>query len=598
MTSYRRRDDSEVRSCRVALEEPAVSTPLAVGRTGRELEAPYEVQYERLPEPFWVPLLFWLWCLVAIPYGIWRISVANYSTPFGVLLLLPEMFSLLLTLMFLGTSQKVYMPIHRPTDLSLWVVDCIIPTHLEPPDVIECTVLGALRVRGVRNVLVAANYERREIREVCERLGARYLPRGSNEHAKAGNLNNALTFTDAPFVMLLDADHIARPDMLESLMGWFDDPRVAFAQGPQLYYNSDSLLFRRFHGVPAGWSEQTMFYQVVQPSKNRWNAACFVGSSAVLRRAALDQIGGFATGTATEDIHTSIRLHAKGWKGVYTNQPVAYGLEAPSLREFYTQRRRWAAGSAGLCLRSKDSPLYARGLTFMQRFNYFNSTISHALGPLRAAQIAVPLFCITTLIPPVTTKATTFIFAAMSYFLFSGLLSYLYARGAMHFLHVEAYSYANHAAMSFGMVGMFRVQRKFVAARKNVSPNEKTWVRRYLWGVAWLGVAGATLGIIRYLGGNHSSTVVWSTFFILVNEFWMLWFLVYLWRYEAYSRHAPPPMHQQLRGLDRYHYVLNAFSGPYIMPSGIALDHPVRMTRRRVRPGREPLASTVHRGVS
>jgi cellulose synthase (UDP-forming) len=549
-------------------------------------ETEYQVEYERLPESRLMPALFWLWVAVAIPYVGWRIYVVNWHYWLGPALLVPELFGVLLTAMFLGTAQQVHMPIHRPTDMSRWVVDCLIPTHLEPPDVIECTVLAAQRVRGLRSVIVVANYERREIREVCERLGVRYLPRGSNRYAKAGNLNAGLAHSDAPFLMLLDADHIARPEMLERLMGWFDDPRVAFAQGPQLYYNTDSFLFRRFHGVPNGWSEQTMFYQAVQPSKNRWNAACFVGSSAVLRRAALDSVGGFAVGTATEDIHTSIRLHAKGWKGVYTNEPVAYGLEAPSMKELYTQRRRWAAGSAGLCLRSKDSPLWAPGLSFMQRLNYFNSTISHLLGPLRIIQIAVPLFVVVTLIPPVNVAFSWFIAIFAAYFIYSGVLAWAYSRGCMHFIHNEAYSFANHPGMSAGMYGLVRVQRKFVSSRKNGSRAERTWVRWYLWAVGIAGVLGGALGVWRFAAGNHSQTVLWSTFFIFVNEFWIMWFLLFLFAYERRTRNQPPPPYQALSGLDRYHYVLRQFSGRYVMPSGVMVDRPVKTSR--VRPGRAP----------
>ncbi|MEJ0073419.1 MAG: glycosyltransferase family 2 protein [Candidatus Saccharibacteria bacterium] len=129
-------------------------------------------------------------------------------------------------------------------------------------------------------------------------------------------------------------------------------------QSPQTFYNTHVFLFRRRPHREA-WSEQMMFYNCLQPAKNNWNAAFFVGTSAVLRRAAIDDVGGFATGTATEDIHTSLRLHARGWQSVFLPEPLAYGLEAENFKEFYKQRRRWAAGSLGLLFRSPDSPLRA-----------------------------------------------------------------------------------------------------------------------------------------------------------------------------------------------------------------------------------------------
>src|SRR3954464_3200968 len=104
--------------------------------------APYTVQYERLPESPWMPALFWLWVVVAVPFVVWRVYVVNWDYWLGPLLLLPELFGVLLTGLFLGTAQQMHMPIHRPTRLERWIVDCLIPTHNEPAHVIECTVLG------------------------------------------------------------------------------------------------------------------------------------------------------------------------------------------------------------------------------------------------------------------------------------------------------------------------------------------------------------------------------------------------------------------------------------------------------------------------
>ncbi|TDC81475.1 glycosyltransferase [Micromonospora sp. KC606] len=551
-----------------------------------ESEASYRVEYERLPEPWWMPWLFWAWVAIAVPYVPWRIYATNWANWSGPLLLACELFAIMLAALFLGTAQQIHMPIHRPTDLTRWVVDCLIPTHLEPADVIECTVIAALKVHGIREVIVLANFERPEVRAVCERLRVRYLPRGSNEHAKAGNLNVGLAYSDAPFLLHLDADYIVRPEILQRVMGWFDDPTMAFVQGPQTYYNHDSFVFRTFRRIRAGWSEQTMFYQVIQPSKNRWNAACFVGSCAVMRRAALDSIGGFATGTVTEDIHTSLRIHAKGWSSVYTNEPVAYGMEAPSFKEFYTQRRRWAAGAATIGFRSPDSPLRIPGLTLMQRINYFNSIITHAQGPLRAAFTFAPMLCLLTFAVPIHINVVWFIVVSLGFAAYSAALGWIYSRGAMHFIHNEAYLYANHPGMSMGMAGLFKVRREFVSSRKTGKRTERTWVRWYLWLLATAMLATGGYGLTLILAGNRSTAVLLATVFIVMNEFFLLWFLIPLIRYEHRGRHAPPPEYHTLTGEDRYRYVMRFYDGRYVMPSGIMVDRPVKTSR--IRPGRRP----------
>src|SRR3977135_4354738 len=98
-----------------------------------------------------------------------------------------------------------------------------------------------------------------------------------------------------------------------------------------------------------------MFYECLQPAKNCFNAAFFCGSGAVLRRSALDAVGGFATGTATEDIHTSLRLHSRGYRSLFLPERLAHGLAAWDFKEYHRQRVRWGAGSLGLLFRSADS---------------------------------------------------------------------------------------------------------------------------------------------------------------------------------------------------------------------------------------------------
>src|SRR3546814_12820583 len=78
----------------------------------------------------------------------------------------------------------------------------------------------------------------------------------------------------------------------------------------------------------------------------------FCGSCAVLRRSAIDEIGGFAVETATEDAHTALRLHRKGWNSAYVRIPQAAGLATESLR---SEERRVGKECVSTC-RSRWSP--------------------------------------------------------------------------------------------------------------------------------------------------------------------------------------------------------------------------------------------------
>jgi cellulose synthase (UDP-forming) len=209
---------------------------------------------------------------------------------------------------------------------------------------------------------------------LARELGCGYLARPTNEHFKAGNLNHALARTEGELVAVVDADHLLREDFLDRLVGYFEDPRVALVQTPQVFYNLDS--FQHHFRPSAGelWHEGVVFHHAMQPGAQRWNAAFFSGTGAVLRRSALDRAGGFATGSVTEDVFTSMRLHAAGYRSVYHDEALGYLLAPDSLQQYLTQRLRWGQGSMQILRLS--NPLTLPGLTWRQRFAYFTTLSS------------------------------------------------------------------------------------------------------------------------------------------------------------------------------------------------------------------------------
>ena len=267
-------------------------------------------------------------------------------------------------------------------------VAVLIPTYNEPPDVLLPTISAAVALKPKHETWVLDDGHRDEIRELAETLGARYLTRPSNEHAKAGNLNHALQHIDADIIGVLDADHVPTARFLTALLPYFDDPTLAFVQSPQDFYNLESFEHQRRRNGEV-FNEEAVFYRVIAPAKNCWSAPFWCGTCAMIRVEALRSVGGVSTDSVTEDIHTTIRMYRRGWTGAYHNEVLARGLAPDDASGYLLQRNRWAIGAMQVLRR--ENPLSSSGLTIGQRlafattlFGWFDSwrTLTYILIPL------------------------------------------------------------------------------------------------------------------------------------------------------------------------------------------------------------------------
>jgi len=236
--------------------------------------------------------------------------------------------------------------------------------------------------------------DRPEIAEIARELGCGYIARKERIHAKAGNLNHALPLTDGEFVAIFDSDYVPQVDFLEKTLGYFQDEKVAFVQTPHNYYNVDSFQFKLKLEEGKSWNEQDVFYRLMMPGRDYWNSTFFAGTAAVFRKKALNDIGGFATGTITEDLQTTIDLYKNGWKGVYHNEVLASGLAAWDLKNYHIQKLRWAEGNVSLLF--KDNPLFVKGLTFSQRLCFFATIFGWFLGIPKLIYFTTPAVMLLT----------------------------------------------------------------------------------------------------------------------------------------------------------------------------------------------------------
>ena len=304
----------------------------------------------------------------------------------------------------------------------------VIPTYNEGPEILVPTIAAAVALEPAHETWVLDDGERPEVEELARSLGANYLARPTHEHAKAGNLNHALGIIDAEIMAVLDADHVAAPEFLLATLGYFADPKVALVQTPQDFYNVASFEHGGGEAYGEPFHEQTLFYRLLQPGKNRWNAAFWCGTGALVRVSALRAIGGAATDTITEDIHTTIRFHRAGWRTVYHNEVLARGLAADDAAQYQLQRNRWGTGAMQVLRR--ENPLVVPGLTLGQRLGYAATLLGwfdswRTLGFL----LLPPIVLLTGRIPIVADGLTFTVLFGITYLLQQVAL-YLLGRGA------------------------------------------------------------------------------------------------------------------------------------------------------------------------
>lgn len=284
-------------------------------------------------------------------------------------------------------------PVPLPRDSSEWpTVDIYIPTYNEPLKVVRPTILAALDMDWPKDklrVYVLDDGKRPQFREFCEQIGAEHITRNNSRHAKAGNLNAAMLKTSGEFIAIFDCDHIPTRSFLQVTMGCFlKEPRLAMVQTPHHFFSPDP--FERnlgtFRKVP---NEGELFYGLLQDGNDFWDATFFCGSCAVLRRTALAEVGGIAVETVTEDAHTALKMHRRGWSTAYLNIAQAAGLATESLSAHVGQRIRWARGMAQIF--RLDNPLLGPGLRLGQRLCYANAMLHFFYGLPRLVFMTAPL---------------------------------------------------------------------------------------------------------------------------------------------------------------------------------------------------------------
>ena len=397
------------------MNDPRMDRPRWVARPG-----PRDRRRVRLLAAVAIPL--------AVVYFAWLLQPERVGHPaLYAVLVVAELFNVLQALGFWWTTSRMRTrpPLALDDGGAPPEVDVLIPTYDEPVEIVEPTVVAATRLRGARaRVHLLDDGSRAEMAALAARHGVAHVTREVHEGAKAGNINHALTVTGAPYVAVLDCDHVPHPQFLEATIGHLADDRVALVQTPQYYANAHEGRI-----ASAAWAQQALFFGPIACGKDGHGAMFCTGTNNVFRRAALEDAGGFPLGSLTEDFELSIHLHERGWRTAYVPEVLTRGLGPEDMAAYVGQQQRWARG----CLSGIRTALGAR-LPWRQRLHYLLSSMFFLTGWTVLVYMAMPIVRLLTGAQPLADEgADQFLAHFAPYFGWSLLTVALVGGGAYTF---------------------------------------------------------------------------------------------------------------------------------------------------------------------
>ena len=322
---------------------------------------------------------------------------------------------------------------------------------------------------------------------------------------------------------MFDADHAPAQHFLTETIGFFKgDEKLFLVQTPHFFLNPDPIEKNlAAAGIPA---ESEMFYGLVQKGLDKWNAAFFCGSAALLRRAALEQVGGFHGSSITEDAESALELHSRGWNSLYVEKPMIAGLQPETFESFIGQRSRWCRGMVQILL--LKNPLFRQGLTLAQRLCYLSSSMFWLFPLSRMVFIFAPMLFIFFGMKIYVANSQEFIAYTLTYMVAALMIqSYIFGRVRWPWVS-DVYEYIQSVMLFRAVLSVFLDPRspKFNVTAKGQTLEEdqlSSLAKPYF---AIFGLVAASLVVLGYRYVNEPNvrdliTVVgaWTTLNLMLT---------------------------------------------------------------------------------
>jgi cellulose synthase (UDP-forming) len=266
-----------------------------------------------------------------------------------------------------------------------------------------------------KKVYLLDDTRRPEVKDLALELGCEYISRTDNLYAKAGNLNHGIAQTTGDLIVVFDADFVPTTNFLTRTVGFFQDEQLALVQTPQSFYNPDPIA-RNLGLENILTPEEEVFYRQIQPIRDGAGSVICAGTSFVIRRSALAEVGGFVTDSLSEDYFTGIRIAAQGYRLIYLDEKLSAGLAAENIAAQAIQRLRWARGTLQAFF-IQSNPLTIPGLNPLQRLAHLEGLLHWFTSISRVGFLLVPLAYSFLGVIPLRANAAEILYFFLPYYL-------------------------------------------------------------------------------------------------------------------------------------------------------------------------------------
>lgn len=469
----------------------------------------------------------------SIIYIVWRTfftlpPILSIGFIFGIILLLTEFMGLEQTLVFrifFSTDKKI-----KPEPDTRFetppTIDVIVSTYNESVNILKRTLVGCKNIdypKDKINIYIGDDGRRVEVEELTKNCGIHYITRDDNAHAKAGNINNVLKYSDGEFILLLDADMIPSKEIINAMLYFFEDSKTGFVQSPQVFYNLDPFQHNLNMG-PNIPNEQDFFMRSIEEKRANYNAVLHVGTNALFRRSAIEAIGGIPTGSITEDMATGMLLQNSGYKSFFIKEALALGLSVENMEDLVKQRDRWCRGSVQVI--KKHNPLKMKGLNIVQKLIYLDGFFFWLFGVRKMIYIIAPLLFLLLRTTLFVTNTFDLFMIYLPFYISSQLYFKAVTNGGRNgtWSHIYDISIAPYIASSFLMEFLFNKRSSFRVTPKGNTTNKDI----YQWRLALPHLVILVLSIMAIVLNIkilfNPLSIYWGA--VLINMIWCLYNLM------------------------------------------------------------------------